>query len=106
MRDKVKSVRKIKADGISLMLTAGNRSQKVKKRHQIGNSRFSPGEAMLIGIKFSIMQNKIMNEKFKQFREIIENRNGSVVAHFSMIDSCKYRYNSSFFPYNRKILLS
>jgi hypothetical protein len=61
MRDKVKSVRKIKIDSISLALTADNRSQKVKKRHQIGN-RFSPGEAMLIGIKFSIMRNMIMND--------------------------------------------
>jgi hypothetical protein len=89
MRDKVKSVRKIEIDSISLTLTAKNRSQNVKKHNQIGNCRFSPGEAMLIGIKFSMMQNIIMNDKFKQFREIIENGNRSVVAHFAMIASFK-----------------
>jgi hypothetical protein len=41
---------KVKIDSISLTLTADNRSQKVKKRHQIGNRRFSSGEDMLIGI--------------------------------------------------------
>jgi hypothetical protein len=55
MRDEVKSIRKIKIDGISLTLTADNRRQKVKKRHEIGNCRFSSGKAMLVGIKFSEM---------------------------------------------------
>jgi hypothetical protein len=40
----------------------------------------------------------IMNNEFKQFREIIENRNGSVVAHGGMTAYIKYWYNSSFFP--------
>jgi hypothetical protein len=35
---------------------------------------------MLIWIKFSIMRNMIMNDEFKQFREIVENRNGSVIV--------------------------
>jgi hypothetical protein len=30
------------------------------------------------------MQKMIMNNEFKQLREIIENRNGSVVAHSGM----------------------
>jgi hypothetical protein len=33
------------------------------------------------------MQNMIMNNKYKQLRNIIENRNGSVVAYRSMIAS-------------------
>jgi hypothetical protein len=44
MRDKVKSILKIKIDIISLTLTADNRSKKFKKRHQTGNCRFSSGE--------------------------------------------------------------
>jgi hypothetical protein len=50
------------------MLTADNRSQNVKERHQIGNWRFSSGEAMLIGIMFNVMQNIIMNNELKQPR--------------------------------------
>jgi hypothetical protein len=46
-----------------------------------------------------------MNNGFKQFREITENGNRSVVGHSGMIASFKYRYNSSFFPSTRKILL-
>jgi hypothetical protein len=61
IRDKVKNIRKIKISSISSTLTAGNRSQEVEKCHQIGNCRFSSGEAMLIWIKFSILQNMIMN---------------------------------------------
>jgi hypothetical protein len=59
---------------------------------------------MSIGIKFSVMRN-IMNNEFKQTREITENGNRSVVAHSDMIVSSKYGYNSSFFPCTRKILL-
>jgi hypothetical protein len=44
---------------------------------------------MLIGIKFSVVRNMIMNNEFKQFREITEKRNGSVVAHSGMIASSK-----------------
>jgi hypothetical protein len=47
-----------------------------------------------------------MNNEFKQFREIVENRNGSVIARGSVTASFKYRYNSSFFPCSRDILLS
>jgi wobble nucleotide-excising tRNase len=53
---------------------------KVKKFHQIGNCRYSSGEAM-----FNVMQNMIMDNEFQQIREIIENRNESVVAHNGMI---------------------
>jgi hypothetical protein len=35
----------------------------------------------------------IMNNEFKQFREITENGSGSVVAHSGMIASFKYWYN-------------
>jgi hypothetical protein len=66
VRDKVKSIRKIKIYSISLMLTADNRSREVEKCHQIGNNRFSSGEAILIWIKCSILQNMIMNDEFKQ----------------------------------------
>jgi hypothetical protein len=47
-----------------------------------------------------------MNNEFKQFREIVENRDGSVIAHGGMIASSKYWYNCSFFPCSREILLS
>jgi hypothetical protein len=47
-----------------------------------------------------------VNNEFKQLRENTENRNGSVVAHGDIIASFKYRYNSCFLPYSRKILLS
>jgi hypothetical protein len=47
-----------------------------------------------------------MNNEFKQFRGIIGNRNGSVIAHGGVIASFKYWYNSSFFLYSREILLS
>jgi hypothetical protein len=60
-----------------LTLTADNRSQKVQERHQICNGRFSPGEAMLIWIKFNEMQDMIMNNEFKQLRKIVENRNNN-----------------------------
>jgi hypothetical protein len=52
-------------NSISLTLAADNRSQKVKKRHQIGYCRFGSDEAMLIGITFSVMRNIIMNNEFK-----------------------------------------
>jgi hypothetical protein len=42
---------------------------------------------MLIGIKFSIMRDVVMNNELKQFREVVENRNGSVVVHSGMIVS-------------------
>jgi hypothetical protein len=45
---------------------------------------------MLIVIKFSVMRNMIMNNEFRQLREITENGNGSVVAHSGMIASFKY----------------
>jgi hypothetical protein len=41
------------------------------------------------------MQNMIMNNEFKQFREITENGNWSVVGQGGMIASFKYRYNFS-----------
>jgi hypothetical protein len=47
----------------------------------------------------------IMNNIFKQFREIAENGNGSVVAHSGMIAYFKYGHNSNFFPCTRKMLL-
>jgi hypothetical protein len=47
-----------------------------------------------------------MNNESKQFREIAENRDGSVTAHGSVIASFKYWYNSSFFPCSREILQS
>jgi hypothetical protein len=80
-RDKTESIRKIKVYNISLMLTTDNRSQDVEKCHRIGNCRFSSGAAMLIWIKFSIMRNMIINNEFKQFIEIVENRNGPIIAH-------------------------
>jgi hypothetical protein len=106
MRDKVESIGKIKIYSISLTLTADNRSQEVEKCHQIGNCRFSSGEAMLIWIKFSIMLNMVTNNEFKHFREIVENRNRSAIAHGGVIASFKYWYNSSFFPRSREILLN
>jgi hypothetical protein len=51
---------KYKTDSISLTLTAGNRSHKVKKRYQINICRFRFDETMLVGIKFNVMQNMIM----------------------------------------------
>jgi hypothetical protein len=52
------------------------------------------------------MQNKIANNEFKQFTEIIEKRNGALVAHSGMIDSFKYGHKSGFLPYIREVLLS
>jgi hypothetical protein len=37
---------------------------------------------------------------------LVENRNGSVIAHGSMISSFKYMYNSRFLPCSMEILLS
>jgi hypothetical protein len=34
---------------------------------------------MLVEIKFNVMQNVIVNNEFKQLREIIEERNGSIM---------------------------
>jgi hypothetical protein len=42
---------------------------------------------MLVGIKFNVMQNMIVNNEFQQLKEIIENRNESVVAHSGMTAS-------------------
>jgi hypothetical protein len=47
-----------------------------------------------------------MYNEFKQFREIVENRDGSVIAHGGVIASFKYWYNSSYFPCSKEILLS
>jgi hypothetical protein len=52
------------------------------------------------------MQNMVVDNEFKQLREIIENRNGSVVAHGGMIVSFKYGYSSCFLPCSRDMLLS
>jgi hypothetical protein len=71
------------------MLTADNRGHKVKKRHQISNCKFRFDEDMMVGIKFNIMQNMIVNTEFQQLTEIIEDRNGSIVAHSGMIASFK-----------------
>jgi hypothetical protein len=61
---------------------------------------------MLVGIQLNIMQNTILNNKFKQLREITGNRNGSAVAHGGTIASFKYGCNSRFLPYSREVLLS
>jgi hypothetical protein len=61
---------------------------------------------MLVGIKLNIMQNMILNDKLKQLREIIENRNGYVVACGGTIASFEYWYSSRFLPYSREVLLS
>jgi hypothetical protein len=60
MREKAEGIRKIKIYSFSLMLTADIKSQEVEKYHQIGNCRFSSVEAMLLWIKFSIMQNSVL----------------------------------------------
>jgi hypothetical protein len=92
-------------DSISLTLTANNRSHKVKKRYKISSCRFRFGEAMLVRIMFNVMQNMIVNNTFKQLREITENITWSTAVPSGMIISFKYRYNSSFLPCSRKILL-
>jgi hypothetical protein len=48
MMDGVESIWEIKIGSISLTLAAETGVKKVKKRHQIGNCRFSSGEAMLL----------------------------------------------------------
>jgi hypothetical protein len=45
---------------------------------------------MLVGINFKVMQNMIVNNEFKQLREIIKKRIRSAVAHSGMIASFKY----------------
>jgi hypothetical protein len=47
----------------------------------------------------------IMNNGFKELREVIENGNGSIVAHSGMTASFKYGFNGCFLPYSRKIPL-
>jgi 2-hydroxy-3-keto-5-methylthiopentenyl-1-phosphate phosphatase len=79
MRDKVTSIRKMKAYRISLTLAADNGRQNIKQHRQIGNYGFGSGETMLNEIEFSVMQNIIMNNEFKEFRKVIENRNGSII---------------------------
>jgi hypothetical protein len=54
---------------------------------------------------FNEMQDMIMNDEFKRLREVIENRNGSIVTRSGMTASFKYGYNGCFLPYSRKILL-
>jgi hypothetical protein len=85
-------------NSIILTLTMDNRSHKVKKHYQTSKCRFRFGEVMLVEIKFNIMQNMILNNEFKQCREIIENRNVSIVAHSDMIASFKYMCSSHFLP--------
>jgi hypothetical protein len=87
MGDKIKSIIKFKVYSISLTLTADNRSQVVKKCHQIDICGFCSTEAILSGMKFGIMLCMIGK---KEFREIVENRNRSVVAHDGMISCVKY----------------
>jgi hypothetical protein len=60
---------------------------------------------MMDEIKFNVMQNMIVINEFRQHREIIDNRDGPVVAHNCVTACFKYWYNSSFFPCSRKILL-
>jgi hypothetical protein len=50
MGDEVKSIRKIKIDGISLTLTAINSRHEVKEGYQISNCGFRFGKTMLVGI--------------------------------------------------------
>jgi hypothetical protein len=52
------------------------------------------------------MDNRSAVNQLKQFREIIRNRYGSVVALGGMIVPFKYEYNSSFFLCSRETLLS
>jgi hypothetical protein len=52
-------------DGISLTLTADNRSHKFKEGYEISDCGFRFGEAMLVGIKFNVMRNMIVNNEFK-----------------------------------------
>jgi hypothetical protein len=61
---------------------------------------------MLVGIEFNVIQNMMVNNEFKQLRKIIENKNGSVVAHSGMIASFKYGHNSRFLPNSREVVLS
>jgi hypothetical protein len=45
---------------------------------------------MLVGIKFNLMQNMTVNNKFRQLGDLIENRYESKIAHGSMILYFKY----------------
>jgi hypothetical protein len=106
MGDKVKSMWKIKIDSSSLT-TATTGVAKLRNVTQISNSKFRFDEAIgimyvcmyvcvckgwanksglctttfndpLVGIKFKVMQNMIVDYEFEQLKEIIGNRNGSV----------------------------
>jgi hypothetical protein len=61
---------------------------------------------MLVGIQLNVMQNRTVNNKFKQLREIVENSNEFIIAHSGMIAPFKYRFKSRFLPYSRESLLS
>jgi hypothetical protein len=99
MRDEDRSIWNIKINSINLTLTAENRSQKVKNRRKIANCRFSSGETRLTGIKFSVVRNMIMYNEFKQFRDITEIINGSVIAYSDTIALIKCRYNTIYRNY-------
>jgi hypothetical protein len=46
----------------------------------------------------------MVNNEFKQLRDITENKNGSV-AHSGVMGSFKYGHKSRFLPYSREVLL-
>jgi hypothetical protein len=60
---------------------------------------------MFVAIKYNVMQNMVLNDKFKQFRKIIEKRSRSIVVQSSMIASFKCGYKSHFLPYSKEVLV-
>jgi opacity protein-like surface antigen len=55
----------------------GQNRQQVKKRYQISDCIFRFGEAIIIGIRFNVMQNMTVNNKFKYYNN--NNNNNSIL---------------------------
>jgi hypothetical protein len=52
------------------------------------------------------MRNMVMNYALEYLREVIQNANGSVITHRSVIAVLEYRHNDRFLPCSRELLLS
>jgi hypothetical protein len=65
MGHEVKGTGKIKIDSISLTLATDNRGHNVKEGYQISGCGSGFGETVLVGMKFDVMRNMIMNNVFK-----------------------------------------
>jgi hypothetical protein len=71
MADEAKSLWKIKVENIKLKLSVDNWSHNVTKHHEISNSRFRFGSAMLVWVKFNVLQNMIVSNEFRNLEKLM-----------------------------------